>query len=526
MFTKVLPAGNLIDYIKGPKDSHGVKREEPPQRIRGNDELLNDLLTAQAPFGVGRKKKLRTLGKPGRAAMEWVRHCRMQLVHIINCFHETEEIVTTALLKRTACATEDLVLAGMPREALHFTWFKHGKKKGGHAHAAMARFLLPSGRRYVLRLDRELRVSFDRLISRRLGLTDPLDPAGFRVVYGGRNSWKPHNYELIRAVCREATRRWHRNELTEPGQFARMLPDFGLAVIFIPDSTGHPLLQPGAAGSGAAPYPHAVVARRKDTGHTVVFSGPACRGDFAAEEWRRRLEARQREAKNLEVYPYKTFEVFKRCFARRHAFQHQSFSHLRDEECIRLADFDWLNPASTKWEGPDVMNRLTDADVFGPDMYWGDRLYPFVSDTDPDVQDIADPSHSPLRDWIEEDDQAMAANEDVDESAAHEIEAGPALVQPNATQERKPRGASADAHPPSPPLPNYYHAEKRELRRRVQFDISLSFSRATEADLLELRKRQKELERAKENRGDRNGRKPEGPPPNPPPKGDQRMKIE
>jgi hypothetical protein len=508
MFTKILPAGDLFTYLKGPTDSQGVMREQPPVRIYGDDELMTSLLVAQAPFGVAPKNNQTAFGLPRRPHSEWVRHCRSQLLHFISCFHETNEIVTPPLLYKVACATEDLVLAGMPRDALHFTWYKHGKKRGSHIHGGMGRFSLRSGKRYALKLDRKLRGLFDRLVSRRLGLADPRDPAAFRIVYAARGSWKPENRELITRVCQEAARRWNKHDLSEPGEFAKMLPDFELSVIFSPDRTGRPVLQRGECSSGAASYPHAVVARRRDNGRIIVFAGPACRGDFSPQQWRDKIDERRIDAANLRQFPAKFFQDFEKALTTRCLLQSRAHPAARGEECVGLAAFEWLKPDSLKLEEPKGKSTFTNSDMFGPDMYWGDRLYPFVSDTDAEVADISDPSQLPLRDWIEEDDERIAAEEQESEEPGTELSpsqkpGAPVILAapmprptpaetPPAAMETTDASSSRDINVSASPVPSYYRPEKRHQRRRVQLEITVPMAFAINRDVLNKKKRERE----------------------------------
>jgi hypothetical protein len=452
MFTKILPACDLFNYIKGPKDSKGVDREEPAVRIRGNDAVMTRLLVAQAAFGVRPKKPRIRARLPMRSHTEWVRHCQGHLVHIINCFHETDERISPALAQITP-ATENLILLGLPKDALHFTWYRHSQEKGTHSHGGMGRILLHSGKPYEPKLGQPLRQRFDRLVSRRFGFFDPVDPHGFQIVRGGRGSWRPENFDIIIGVCQEATKRWRDNKLTKRGEFATLLGEFGFTVVFEPDAFGRPVLQPKAAGIAAPCYPNTVVARREDTGGIIVFCGPACRGDFTAGPWRERVEARAKAAADLRLFPYQVFAEFERYAIQRFQQQRAESSHVTAGRCVSIKDFEWLKPGSKRWEEPKEVGRLTETDVFSPDRYWGDRLSPFVSDVDPELDDVTDPIQAPLREWIEEEYATLAAGEaELDENPAPA--AGPSEPEAPPADPPEPPNETPAPENETPALPN------------------------------------------------------------------------
>jgi hypothetical protein len=508
MFTKILPAGDLFNYVKGGKDSKGVEREKPAACIRGDDVAMTKLLIAQAAFGVRPKEARDRSPLPMRSHTEWVRHCQRHLVHIISCFHETDDRISPELDK-IARATEDLILVGMPKDALHFSWYRHSQEKGTHSHGGMARILLNSCKPYEPKLRKELRWHFDRLVSRRLGFSDPVDPQGFRIVHGGRGSWKPQNFDIITSVCQEATKRWRANKLTKRGEFPKLLNEFDLTVVFEPDAFGRPVLQPKGAGIAAPCYPNTVVARREDTGGIIVFCGPACHGDFSADKWHARIDGRAKAAADLRLFPYKVFVEFERCVIRRFHEQRPESLHVEPEDCVYLKDFDWLKPGCKSWHEPKHSSRLTESDAFSPEMYWGDRLYAFVSDIDPEVEDITDPLQAPLREWIKEDYATLAAEEaELDKHPAAtsdpaEQEAVPADIpeRPNETpapeneaaaplneirhpSAKQPGGNSSPSQAleqrSETILPAFYRPENTWYRRRLQLEICRGIARQRE----------------------------------------------
>jgi len=353
-----------------------------------------------------------------RPEAEWIRHCQAHLVHIISCFHERQPKVERHLNKIVR-ATEELVLAGLPRDALHFTWFKHGKKFGTHSHGGLLRTLLRNGAPYAPGLDSKLRLLFDRLVSRRLGYADPLDPGAFRVVHGAWGSWKPRNHALIRQVCAAATAEWRAGALPDHAAFLALLErkEFGLAILARPARDGCPvqLASPGA-GLRVPGYLHTVVVLAENPRRILCFKGPACRSNFSpASRWRGKVAERTLAVAELRHHPGLLFERFSELLQERIARQSALWDGPHQAR-VGAGDFEWLNQASPQWQEPlPQPGEITETvDPLSPDMDWGDRYYPFVSDAEPELDDVTDPRLNPLRDLIE---QEMALRESEAEQA-------------------------------------------------------------------------------------------------------------
>lgn len=111
MITKTLPCCDLLNYLGGPVDSKGKPREEPPAVIRGSHELAAASLNAVAPF---------PLHNPDRRRWFYPKACR----HLMHNFAETRAEVEHLILPIVR-GTEDVLLAGLRRDALAFVTFYH-----------------------------------------------------------------------------------------------------------------------------------------------------------------------------------------------------------------------------------------------------------------------------------------------------------------------------------------------------------------------------------------------------------------
>lgn len=450
MFTKIRPAGDLFAYLKGKRTSMGDLRQQAPIVIQGNETAAIELLVAQAAPGV-RPRNHQPAGTSERKVKrrpqtEWVRHCQSHLVHFMNCFHESQKRVEDHLVQ-IVHATEDLVLAGLPREALHFAWYKHGQEYGTHSHAGMVRMVLHSGAPYEPRLSTDLCRLFDRLVSRQLGYSDPLDSRGFRVVHAAWGSWKSYNYDKIREVCQLATTEWRGKKLKSHEDFIELLrrPALGLTIAVRPNKKGDPIVQPGIPSLRIPLYRNTVVVLVNATRRLICFKGPACRPDFSLRRWRERLKKRAAQARALRWNPKPVYEAFKKSLEDRIHSQ-QSLLNGPDEHRVLLKDFEWLAPAEIpelrprdpaglvpEEESPRRRPRALGApfperfSLFSSQVDWGEFHYPFVSDAEPQLADITDPVFEPLREWIIQDLERMDAEDSPEDEAQTTEGQGPTV---------------------------------------------------------------------------------------------------
>lgn len=138
-----MPAGNHFDYVNAPRDALGRPREFPAELIQGSERRATELLLALAPRGV---RPPRWPGsEPRQPASEWIRHNQRHHYHLMPCFHEPHFAISP-LLPRIITALENLILVGLPRYALHFTWHLHRKAYGSHPHGSLPAVLLTDGR--------------------------------------------------------------------------------------------------------------------------------------------------------------------------------------------------------------------------------------------------------------------------------------------------------------------------------------------------------------------------------------------
>lgn len=409
MFTKVVPAGNLFIYVTGAKDSMDRVREEIPMRLRGNPTSALRVLKFQAPagvaprgvsprVGVGRRKRPHVRR---RNPAEWVRHCQAHLVHFISCFHEGRDQVTDQVLKRITRGTEDLVLAGLPRDALHFTWYKHGQEIGTHAHGALLLTLLPKGQAYEPKLNYELKLHFDRLASRHFGLADPLNPRAFRPVYAAWGSWKEENEVLITQVCRKTLENWNlagRNGSKEfkLEDFEKVLADFGLEILAKPGDDGTPIKQKDSpAGLSIPLYRNTITVEASDPPRTICFKGPICRPKFDDSRWRNYIQNLEKVHKED---PAKIFDRFRRLLEERIFYQSNLLEGAGKR--VGLKEFAWLDPKN--WiQSNGVGAAEVEVDPLSDQMIWEDRHFPFAVDREPNVKDICSPNLDPLRELIQ-----------------------------------------------------------------------------------------------------------------------------
>lgn len=288
MKTKIMAAGNVWPYFKSARDMMRRQREFQARLCRGEEIALRAALAAQAPAGVvdpETRPRPASRRRP-RGATPWIRHCQDHQVHLISCFVEGCDVVGPKL-ETALPLTEGLLRLGLPETALKFGWYEHPRRAGSHAHAGMLRTLVPAGGPYSPRLSPALCEKFDRLLSRHLGVADPLAPEGLRPLYLAWGSAKAENEPELQDIC-VALAELCRPAKTGPPPPARLvdwLREKQYVVLVEPDDEGSPQLTaeaqqfPGTAA--LALYPHTVVIRSRDAQRVLYLKGPACRpGDW------------------------------------------------------------------------------------------------------------------------------------------------------------------------------------------------------------------------------------------------------
>jgi hypothetical protein len=367
MLTHCKPAGNLFAYLMGPKSMSGKKREQTPVLLRGNPGLATALLELQAPAC------MRDLDKPRRL----VRHYQRHLHHVILGFSEDQKTVESAL-PTAMRSTEKLVLIGLPLGSLHFVWVEHGQTLRTHAHGGVVESLLPIGGPYDLDLSPALLLLHDRLLSRKLGLSDPLDPARARLVSPSTFSCKPHNEALIRRIVDATDALWLGNGLARHDDFLKLLAaELKLEILLRPGPRGEGLLQPGAGLFHLRPYPNTVAVRNGD--HLLCLKGPACRYHYAANQWRRELKDRQDAVDLFNEAPQRVNDLFRQLLQQRLERQQLLYRVLPGPDMVTLEDFEALElPLKPLVLQPESRVVETRPEV-EPYRYAPEQSYPFFS---------------------------------------------------------------------------------------------------------------------------------------------------
>jgi hypothetical protein len=411
MFTKCLPAGDLLDYLEDPRDHMGVRREMEPRRLRGDPELATSLIDAQAPpfvFGADKQKRK-------------IRHYRRHLVHLISCFSEPRERVEKAL-PDVIRLTEMLILAGLRRNALSFVWVEHPENYGAHAHAGLVTSLLPEGGPYRPRLSAKLRLHFDRLVSRKLGLSDPLRPDRALLVMACWASWKPRKRPHILEIINATQERW-KDERKEPMDhkiFLELLKGEPLrhTILATPEKDGEPqLVDPKAAPAGFEPYPHTVAIRVRDSEDVIYLRGPVCRPTFSADTWRDKLRRREEDAIQLQDHPEKVYQRFERLLEARVRLQRKLYGVGGDRDVVGIPYFKELRFQGQKDQS--VVDRAQPGLSVDPDAVeiqglellktGADIYYPFCCEVDLTTRDITAPEALKAEGWLDWDIMASLA---------------------------------------------------------------------------------------------------------------------
>jgi len=380
MFTKVISAGDLFPYVEEDHDMMNKEREEEPAVWRGIARNATRLLEAQMPPHVREDRK-----------RQWVRHSRRHLTHIMNCFAESKAVVES-VLPQVIPWTEDLFLAGLPRDALYFCWYEHPQERGAHTHAGLVNTVLPAGGPYHPRLRAELRTLFDRLVSRRLGLVDPLAADRMVPVLAGWGSWKEANEEAIRKVVAaasagcDANRRTATTCLHRHADFLELLQQHEFEILAAPALDGWPVRRVDWSDPVAVPlYAYTVVVRGKQ-GEVILFRGPLCRPDFKIEMWDKQVAEQKLIEAELVHHPERVYKRFVRRLTERIKVQQRDFrSVVAKQDCVRVRNFRELDPAT--YELPPLLEPSSSSE---PSMC-SILHYPFVCEWESPREDIAEP---------------------------------------------------------------------------------------------------------------------------------------
>jgi hypothetical protein len=397
MFTKCISVGDLIPYMAGPKDMRGDDREKPAENWRGTPELVTNLLGQQ---GFVRRKKRGPL---------WLRHNEQHLTHIISCFSESNERVCKKALPQAIKATERLFLAGLPESSLYFVWYNHPQKENTHAHAALVRSLLPEGGPYGPKLNGSLRLLFDRLASRALGLSDPKDPRHARLLMAGRASNRKANLPYIKPLIDEAHIRFAEGGLRDVEAFQALLEKHTFKVLSVPGPDGSPrLIKNHPKVPQAARYSNTVTTLTPGKA-ICCFTGPFLRRDFSRKAWEKEMKERERAVIELANDVGPTYQKFGELLAKRIQAQAEARDLIlqakakdlihgqRGTQLITEREFEWLaQPAKSLRERSAGIHSVNgkyyeflcrgehpDHPIYGQDIE-----YPFYCGLEPQRADI------------------------------------------------------------------------------------------------------------------------------------------
>lgn len=350
MITKVGAGGNLFGYMMGTRGMNGKKREFPAVCLRGDPKKSDQALLDRASRWVKERDKNRRK----------VRHHRAHLTHLISCFSEDTKTVER-VLPQVIRGTEALIIAGLPKDRISFTWVLHRQTVGRtHAHCAMINAVLPDGGFYNLNLNARLLSLFDRLAGRALGLSDPMDPSRARLIEPCDHACKPENRAIIERVLNVTARKFAEGSFKTSAKFlefvASELP-FGRVAL------------PGSLKKFGLKEFSSVMALEGPL-RPVCFRGEILRPGFTAEGWERTLKRRHELMQLLGSSAGILYAEFAHLFRERCREQRASYPVADSAERASLEDLAWLNPARVPIpDGPPA------ADV----AFGGESEYPFDS---------------------------------------------------------------------------------------------------------------------------------------------------
>ena len=368
--------GNLLAYFKSKKDKMGKLREQAAVRLWGNPELTQNLLDLQAPPFVGEE------AGPRRMTV----HLQGSLSHLMVGCSERQEVVEPWLLQ--ICEhVMDLNLAGLQRTSLPFVWYKHAQKIGTHAHGARGHSLLPFGGPYEPPLKAALLQRHDRLVSRAMGLSDPLDPARALLVMSGWASWKEDKIPLIKKIICTTQRLWAEGKIKKHGDLENVvLKELNYEVLASPDKGGRPVPRASQASNPRLPqYPNCVTVRAE--GEIIVLRGPLCRPSFQGARWQRSLDRRQREVDQLRNSPSALYQEFNPLLSAYIQEQRARLEWISSPEDVTEKDFEWLVSLIVMEPLDSKMPELAEDPLIAyPALY-----YPYFGDDAEIAWELTDP---------------------------------------------------------------------------------------------------------------------------------------
>lgn len=385
MFTRITAVGDLFGYCESKVDFVGDDRDFTPERIKGRRETIEALLRELGPQAIRSKRRKDPLHI--RRGPEWVRHCQQHLVHLINCYIEPHEQIERHL-ERIVQGTEDLILAGLPRTALTFAWYRHRLKEGTHPHGGLLRQLLPHGPAYVPNLNLKLLRAFDCLVSRRFGFADPYHPDGLRLCYAAWASAKEVNKTEIESICTKVAEQHQERGLEfQHEDVLKICRELKFPVLVAPDPTGQPQPQPNWANGCSQLRPplrrHTVVVASHDRARTICLAGPACHHDFSAADFAQRRQKRAHWLEFLEQHPGFLYECFRKLLLERIAQQQDWYGP--HAEAVSESNFAQLEAAGSGAAG-SIQHHLAQLPAW---RRWSDRGWPFITD----------PAEPPPHEW-------------------------------------------------------------------------------------------------------------------------------
>ncbi|HLH54092.1 MAG TPA: hypothetical protein VKY92_10815 [Verrucomicrobiae bacterium] len=277
--------------------------------------------------------------------------------------------------------TENLVLLGLPKDALHFLWYEHGKAKSSHAHCALTLSLLPRGGPFEFKKPKALLQYFDRLAGLALGLSDPADPRRARLVSAGTYSNRKENKNDIEEICR-ATAAWWRDALkehTHQGFIKLITKDLGYKLLWAPAENGQACFTE-TRDDCRKKYSRTVGVENRSGTKTIVLKGEVCRPWFSAARWNLELKKRQELWDYLHEYPRDVYDQFVSLLKATIENRRQVFKRFLKQspggKTVGIEDFAWLEPSD---RSPGC--KPPQGEVQEDPLSWAlDITYPFYSE--------------------------------------------------------------------------------------------------------------------------------------------------
>jgi hypothetical protein len=336
MITRTLACGDLLNYLAGPVNSNGKKREEAAELVRGSREKAVDFLNAVAPFKLRDAKRRRWF---------YPRAC----LHIVHNFAEARTEVQDLILPIVR-GTEDILLAGMRRDALAFITYYHPQELHPHPHIGLIKFVHPYAGPYNPGLglpeEDDLLKRYAHLCNLNFGLDDPMDPKHARLIHPGRGCFKSQFFDCFKKIDQLA-RDLLAKGMLNGRSFPSHLQSIGVKPIVAYAKNGKPSyfsIVNGLENQSFKACKDALVVLTPDC-QQLVLRGMLVRVDFTAVVWNEEINRRRAFMENLHEHGVDYYREFLGLIEKRGRRQSALYPQAGIfGPAVGVADFGWLKP--------------------------------------------------------------------------------------------------------------------------------------------------------------------------------------